>query len=68
MSTDVRHFEERKLEVHGKQLSSAVLLAYIDSCKQLPLTKSGMTKPDPVVQLSVSGRDPQETLACLYTR
>ena len=51
MSTDPADLEERKAEVHGLKLSTAVLLVYIDSCKQLPLTKPSLSKPDPVVQV-----------------
>ena len=57
MSSSREDYDERLEETHGSQLATAVLLLYIDSCKQLPLPRAGASsKPDPVVQVAVSGR------------
>ena len=68
ISNDIKDHEERKAEVYGTQNATAVLLVYIDSCKQLPLTKPNLTKPDPVVGVSISGRDGHETFPAIYSR
>ena len=57
ISHDVADYEDRLRETHGRQLSTALLMLYIDSCKQLPFTRSGISsssnsKPNPVVQVS----------------
>ena len=55
LSTDRDDYNDRVEEAHGRQLSTAVLMVYVDSCKQLPLAKAGVsTKPDPIVQVSIS--------------
>ena len=54
LSKDHRDYEERLHETHGRNLSTAVLMLYVDSCKQLPSAKAGITsKPSPVVQVSL---------------
>ena len=55
MSSSREDYDERLEETHGRKLATAVLLLYVDSCKQLPLARTGgSTKPDPVVQVSAS--------------
>jgi len=70
MSSDREDYDERVDEAHGRQLSTAVLMVYVDSCKQLPLAKAGVTsKPDPIVQLCISYcAEPQETWSVKYSR
>eukprot|EP00092_Neocalanus_flemingeri_P000407 GFUD01000433.1.p1 GENE.GFUD01000433.1~~GFUD01000433.1.p1 ORF type:complete len:792 (+),score=178.56 GFUD01000433.1:116-2491(+) len=70
MSSDRDDYDDRVEEAHGRQLSTAVLMVYVDSCKQLPLAKAGIsTKPDPIVQVSIaSSAEPQETWSVKYSR
>ena len=70
MSSDREHYEDRVEEAHGRQLSTAVLMVYVDSCKHLPLAKAGVSsKPDPIVQIRITSRpEAQETWPVKYSR
>ena len=70
MSSNREDYDERLEETHGRKLATAVLLLYIDSCKQLPLPRpGGSSKPDPVVQVAVSGRpEVRETRMVKWSR
>ena len=57
MSTDIHDYDDRSAETHGTNLSTSVLMIYVDSCKQLPLAKPiiptlPLYKPDSIVQVS----------------
>lgn len=70
MSTDLEDYEDRVEEAHARHLSTAVLMVYVDSCKHLPLAKSGVSsKPDPIVQIKITSRpEAQETWPVKYSR
>merc|ERR1719167_3206 len=70
MSQDKVDYEERVEEAHGKPLSTSVLMVYVDSCRHLPLSKTGVSsKPDPIVQMRITSRtDSQETWSVKYSR
>jgi len=70
LSNDREHYEDRVEEAHGRQLSTAVLMVYVDSCKHLPLAKLGVTsKPDPIVQLKITSKpEALETWPVKYSR
>ena len=54
LSKDKTDYEERLVETHGRNLSTSVLMLYVDSCKLLPSAKAGISsKPSPVVQVSL---------------
>jgi len=70
LSSDKEDYEDRVEEVHGRHLSTAVLMVYVDSCRHLPLAKLGVTsKPDPIVQLKITSKpEAQETWPVKYSR
>ena len=70
VSGEMEDYEARQEETRGRQLATALLLLYIDSCHQLPGARTGgSTKPDPAVQVTVSSRqEVQETLAVKWSQ
>ena len=70
LSSEREDYEARQVETHGKQLATALLLLFIDSCHNLPLARPpGSTQPDTVVRVSVSGRsEVQETRTVKWSR
>ena len=53
LSSDPEDLDVRLEEVGDRRLATAVLMVYVDSCKQLPLTRGPLMsgKPDPSVQV-----------------
>ena len=54
LSSDPEDLDARLEEVGDRRLATAVLMVFVDSCKQLPLAKGPLMsgKPDPSVQVS----------------
>ena len=54
LSSAPADLDTRLEEVGARRLATAVLMVFVDCCKQLPLTKGPLMsgKPDPSVQVS----------------
>lgn len=71
LSSDMSDYWSCREEVESKEgLNSALLMVYVDSCKQLPSRNVTNTtnKPCPYIIMSITSQDSQETAQVMYTK